>query len=115
MTELTCIVCPVGCRLSVTKALEGLKVTGNDCRRGAEYAKDEVTAPKRVLTAVVKVDERERMLPVKTVEAIPKEKIFLAMEEIKEIIVAPPIYIGQVIKENLVGTAVDLVATKNYK
>ena len=115
MTKLTCIVCPIGCRLRVARELDGLKVTGNECRRGEEYAKDEVTAPKRIVTAVVKVDEGERMLPVKTAQAIPKEIIFLAMEEIKEIIVAPPVTSGQVIKENLAGTGVALVATKHCK
>ena len=38
MKELTCIVCPRGCRLSID---EKLNVTGNFCPRGANYAKDE--------------------------------------------------------------------------
>ncbi|NLW55094.1 MAG: DUF1667 domain-containing protein [Firmicutes bacterium] len=111
MTELTCIVCPVGCRLKVEQGKEGLKIIGNGCRRGVAYARDEMTAPKRMLTAVVQVAGSERMLPVKTETAIPKAKIYAAMEEIKAITVSPPVMIGQVIKENLAESGVPLVAT----
>ncbi|SRR5690554_6813199 len=114
MTELTCILCPLGCRIRVEREEDGLKITGYDCPRGLAYAREEMTAPKRILTAVVKVaggESGESMLPVKTKTAIPKEKIFPAMEEIKAITVFPPVKIGQVIKENLAGTGVPLVAT----
>jgi|SRR5690554_707978 len=113
MTELTCIVCPIGCRIRVNEEFETLNITGNRCPRGAVYAKNEIIAPKRILTAVVKVAGINEMLSVKTSEDIPKEKIFTAMQEIKKIIVDHPVKIGQVIKRNLVGTNVDLVATKN--
>lgn len=111
MTELTCIVCPIGCRVRVDRGEEGLIITGNRCPRGLAYAREEITAPKRVLTAVVQVAGGERMLPVKTRAAIPKEKIFPAMQEIKAITVRPPVTIGQVLKEDLAGTGVALVAT----
>ena len=48
--EITCINCPVGCRLSVT--LENgqvTSVTGNTCKRGEIYARQEcVEADRRV-------------------------------------------------------------------
>ena len=44
--ELTCIVCPRGCRLTID---DNLNVTGNSCPRGAQYAKDEMTNPKRMI------------------------------------------------------------------
>ncbi len=111
MTELTCIVCPVGCRIWVDRDENGLKVTGNDCPRGLAYAQEEMTAPQRTLTAVVEVAGSDRMLPVKTKVAIPKAKIWAAMQEIKAITVYPPVTIGQVIKEDLAGLGVALVAT----
>lgn len=114
MTELTCILCPIGCRIRVDRDGDGLKITGYDCPRGLAYAREEMTAPKRILTAVVKGAGGESMIPVKTKTAIPKEKIFPAMEEIKAITVSPPVKIGQVIKENLAGSGVPLVATGTY-
>lgn len=111
MTELTCIVCPVGCRIRVDRDGNGLKITGNGCPRGLTYAREEMTAPQRTLTAVVEVAGRKSMLPVKTKAAIPKAKIWPAMQEIKAITVLPPVSVGQVIKENLAETGVPLVAT----
>ena len=113
MAEMTCIVCPVGCRMEVTITDQTVKVSGNDCRRGELYAKDEAVAPKRVLTSVVKVVNQQRLLPVKTVLPIPKAKIFLAMQEIQAIVVTPPVNIGQTIVSDIAGTGVALIATKN--
>lgn len=56
MRELTCIVCPIGCRLSVEDAADGeLLVTGNRCPRGAVYAVEEIRSPKRVVTATCRL------------------------------------------------------------
>ena len=55
--ELTCINCPVGCRMNAV--LENgvvTEVTGNACKRGADYARQECVAPMRMLTAVIPVE-----------------------------------------------------------
>lgn len=111
--EITCIVCPMGCRISVENPGGELKLSGAGCRRGEQYARDEVVSPKRMLTSVVAVEGSRQLLPVKTAAPIPKELIFTAMEEIKKIQVKGEIKSGQVIKENLAGTGVALVATKS--
>ena len=50
--ELTCIVCPMGCRMTVELSDGGeiLSVTGNTCPRGKQYAIDECTHPVRTVT-----------------------------------------------------------------
>ena len=55
MRSLTCIVCPIGCQLTVEIGPAGpddsygdLSITGNRCPRGAVYAQEEIRAPKRV-------------------------------------------------------------------
>ena len=53
------------------------------------------------------------MLPVKTKEDIPKDKIFEIMEALKSVRVKAPVKIGQVILENAAGTGVPVVATKD--
>jgi CxxC motif-containing protein len=53
------------------------------------------------------------MLPVKTALPIPKEMVFTVMEEIRKITIEDPVYIGDVIQENIAGTGVALVATGN--
>ena len=117
MAEFTCIVCPVGCRITVepggNSLQTSLRISGYGCIRGKEYAKDEFTAPKRVLTTVVVVEGRKELLPVKTASPIPKEKIFTAMAEIRRLRVKPGVEVGDILLENLVQTGVSLVATKN--
>ena len=111
MTELICITCPRGCHLSVD---ENLNVTGNTCPRGVIYAKAELTHPVRMVTSSVNViSEVESRLPVKTKDPIPKELIFKVMEEIMKVSVKAPIRIGDVVIKNVLGTGVDIVATKN--
>ena len=50
MKEFICIECPKGCRLTID---ENLNVTGNTCLRGKQYAINEVTCPKRIVTSTV--------------------------------------------------------------
>ena len=113
--ELTCICCPMGCALSVE--LEGsnvLSVSGNTCKRGDTYARDEVVRPVRMVTSIVKVKNGNlKMLPVKTKEPIDKSKINECLEALKTVEINAPIHIGDVILYNVVG--VDIVASRNVE
>ncbi len=115
MTELTCIVCPVGCRIKVETADNKIELSGQGCRRGEEYAQSEITAPQRVLTGIIKLEGNNKVLPVKTKAPIPKELIFKAISELKEVSIKPPVKFGQVVKNNLAGTGVALIATKRIE
>lgn len=111
--EMICIVCPVGCHLTIEGEKENLKVSGNRCKRGEVYALQEIQNPTRVLTTTVKLEGASvARLPVKTNGAIPKGKIFDAISEKKKISVKPPIVIGEIIIENIADTGIDLVATR---
>ena len=108
--ELTCIVCPRGCRLTID---DNLNVTGNSCPRGAQYAKDEMTNPKRMITSIVRVKNRENMMvSVKTSQSIPKGQIFDVMAEIEKVSVNAPVHIGDIVIKDVLGTGSDIVATK---
>ena len=85
MKELICIVCPKGCHLQVDEQND-YQVFGNSCPRGAEYGKNELLHPTRVLTSIVKVTGgNHHCCPVKTNGGIPKEDIEKAMELLKRI------------------------------
>ena len=114
--ELTCIGCPLGCALTVTIEGTEITVTGNTCPRGADYAKKEVTDPRRIVTSSVSVTGGViKKVSVKTKTDIPKDKIFDVMTEIKKITVPAPVAIGDVICDNIADTGVMLVATKNVE
>ena len=112
--ELTCINCPMGCPLTVTMENgQVTSVTGNTCKRGEVYAKKEVTNPTRIVTSSVGVEGGKSLrVSVKTREDIPKGKIFDSVMELKGVTVKAPVAIGDVILENVAGTGVDIIATK---
>ena len=111
MKELTCIVCPRGCRLQVD---DDMNVTGNFCPRGKQYALSELTNPVRTITTSVRVSNRPHTLvSVKTTNPVPKGKIFEVMEEINKISVKAPVRIGQIVKTKVLGLDSDIVITKN--
>ena len=113
MKELTCIVCPRGCRLTID---DELNVTGNSCPRGAQYAKDELTNPKRMITSIVRVKNRENcVVSVKTSTSIPKGMIFDVMKEIDKVQVDAPTNIGDVAIKNVLNTGADIIITKIVK
>jgi len=112
--ELTCIVCPMGCRLTVEKVEGEIRVSGHTCKRGEKYAIQETTCPMRTLTSLVKVVGGEGPLcPVKTENVIPKALIGEALSEVKAAAVEAPVKIGDIIIENIAGTGVNLVAAAN--
>ena len=89
-------------------------VTGNTCPRGDAYARKEVTAPTRIVTTTVRVTGGTlAMVSCKTRSDIPKGKIFDVVRALKDVEVPAPITIGQVLAENVAGTGVDIIATKN--
>lgn len=112
--EMICIVCPRGCHLQVDE--ESLKVTGNCCEKGAAYGRNEVTHPTRVVCSTVKlVSDQLCRCPVKTDQAVAKDKIMDVMAVLNQIQVHAPVHIGQVLCDNIAGTGANLVATRNIE
>lgn len=113
MTELICIVCPKGCHLTVDEAHD-YAVQGNSCPRGEAYGRKELTDPRRVLTSTVRLEGASlRRLPVKTDGEIPKADLFRAMELLNGITVQAPIQRGDRILSDILGTGVNVIATKS--
>ena len=109
--ELICVSCPIGCAITVELDDNGevLSVTGNTCKRGDSYARQECTHPERMLTSTVKVEGGR--LPVKSSLPVPKEMLFDCMKEINKVTVKAPVHIGDVVLSNILDTGVDIVAT----
>lgn len=117
--QFNCTTCPSECLLTVEvkrgadgAVVEVRSVTGNSCPRGDTFAHQELTCPMRVLTTTVAVSGGdEALLPVRTPEAIPLALHAQAMAFIRGLVVNAPIYMGDVVLENLLGTSIDLVAS----
>lgn len=90
--DFTCIKCPLGCSLHVTKEGRKLTVTGNTCHKGVKYVISELTTPKRIVTSSVAVQGRTRpLVSVKTKEAVLKEKILLCIKLLDRLSVQVPV------------------------
>ena len=113
--NLVCIGCPLGCALTAeTEGKEVRSVSGNTCKIGDQYARKELTNPTRIVTSTVRVTGGTlAMVSVKTACDIPKEKIFACIQALQAIDIPAPVTIGQVIIEDVAGTGVSVVATKN--
>ncbi len=112
MKELICITCPKGCHLQVDEQND-YAVTGNNCPRGAEYGRNELLHPVRVITSTVRIAGASiPRLPVKTDKPLPKEHMFDCMELINSLRIQSPVQTGEILSENLFGTGVNLVACK---
>ena len=111
---ITCINCPVGCRMKVTLSDSGevLSVEGNTCARGKKYAQQECTLPLRMVTAVIPAEGSPIPLSVKTASPVPKHLISQVMAQLREARVAAPVALGQVVLKDVCGTGVDIIATR---
>ena len=114
---ITCIECPLGCRLSVdVEGCKVVKVSGNKCPKGEAYAAAEVEHPLRILTSTVVTEGLPlRAIPVRTDKPVPKEKIFDIMAEIKRFRLRKKVKVGEVLKENILGSGADLIATREVE
>ena len=128
MYNITCIVCPMGCYLSAddSDGLDNLSVTGNRCSRGVAYAKEEIFAPKRVVTATVSVQPTAMQpsaetqsttvslprIPVKTTSPCLKEKIPALLRDIYNVKVSLPVKAGDIVIAGWNGENFDVIVTR---
>ncbi len=111
---ITCINCPMGCRMTVgVENGEVVSVSGNTCKRGDTYARQEVTAPVRMVTAVVPVRGSAMPVSVKTREPIPKKDIPACMAALRALRLTAPVKAGETVLADVCGSGVDVIATKS--
>jgi len=116
--EMGCIVCPMSCHMVIGMNKDGqvISVTGNTCRRGEEYARQELTSPTRILTSTVRLEGGlYRRLPVITSANIPKDKMMDVMREIDKVHAVAPVQIGCVLIGNVCGLGVDIIASRTME
>lgn len=114
---LTCIVCPIGCRMEATKVpLQETEylVTGYKCVRGESYAYQEITNPMRILTTTIEIKKSIfTRIPVRTVKPIPKDLIEKCIKLLKGIEIDAPVEKGETVVKNVLGTGVDVITSKS--
>jgi CxxC motif-containing protein len=112
--RLTCVLCPVGCELEVGRDEAGeLRVEGNECDKGVPFAVEEVLRPKRNLATSVPVrGTAARMVSVRLSGPVPREMLFPILGEIAKLRPEAPVRRGQVLIADVLGSGVDVIATR---
>lgn len=114
MKQLTCIVCPNGCRISAELVHGEYVFSGNRCARGAEFAKAELTWPRRSVCTTVRTAFRGMpALPVRTNGEVPKEMIPDVMRALAGVVVSRETRIGDTVVANILGMGCDVIAASD--
>ena len=112
--ELICIVCPVGCRLTVSGTLDELHVSGEQCKRGVAHAHEEITNPTRMVCTTVKIEGGiHKVIPVRTDKPIPDKYKLEVVKAVKDIVLTSPVKMGEIIVADIFGTGVNIVAERD--
>jgi CxxC motif-containing protein len=115
--KITCIVCPIGCKILVKtdgKTFETLE--GNKCKKGIDYAKNEALDPRRMLTTSILVNKGKwPLVSVKSSKPVPKEELFNFLKKVKKTSVQAPVNSGEILIRNVANTNIDVIATKTVE
>ena len=114
LDRLTCVLCPVGCELEIRKDEAGeLDVQGNQCDKGLPFAVEEILHPKRNLATSIPIrNTAAKMVSVRLSGRVPREMIFPILAEIARLRPEAPVRRGQVLIADVLGTGVDVIATR---
>lgn len=138
LRTITCVVCPAGCEIAIrrrpgtgtvvaaaaasseeafsSESPNAFIIEGFGCKRGKVYAQEELTSPRRTLTTTVRVTGGSLpLVPVRTRGSIPKRLVMACMGELNRVELAAPVRAGQVVVKDILGTGVDVVATRDVE
>lgn len=107
--QVTCIMCPKGCELEVTKTGRKIVVTGGGCPRGVIYGEREIISPERMVTTIKKCGERT--ITLKTDKPVPKQKVFECLKSIKKCKLPKNVSLGMVLISKVASTDCDVIVT----
>ena len=111
--KLICVTCPKGCTLVVTRDGDTILNVENGCKRGHEYAHQELTDPRRMVASSVRIKGGlHPLLPVYTSEPLSKPRIPELLSALREVQVQAPVKMDEVILENVLGTGIDIRASR---
>ncbi|MFU8826555.1 MAG: DUF1667 domain-containing protein [Brevefilum sp.] len=113
--DIICVTCPQGCLLKVKhEGNQVLEVLESGCKRGREYAICELQDPRRMVASTVRVKGGlHPLVPVYTRSAFPKPLIPKLAQELRQVELAAPVKINQVVVKDMLGTGIDVVASRD--
>jgi CxxC motif-containing protein len=115
-TQIICITCPKGCTLEVTHEGKTVLSINPGCKRGKEYIQRELVDPRRMVATTVRVQgSTHPLLPVATAAPFPKPRIRELMDALRQVTIAAPVEVGQVVLPDALGTGIDIIASRTVQ
>jgi CxxC motif-containing protein len=112
--EIYCVTCPKGCKLSVTMNGSQIIDVEHGCKRGKDYAHEELINPKRMVATSVQVDGGQHpLVAVYTSVPISKTLIRPLLDVLRGVHVTAPVKMGQILVENVLDSGVNVVASRS--
>lgn len=109
-----CLRCPRGCEVQTMLGPDDeiLNMSGNKCKLGIDYVKQEIQDPRRVLPTSIRVINGTRpLVPVWTPEPMPKGLLLELAKDTRRMEVEAPVRVGDVLVDDWRGKGVRLVAS----
>lgn len=114
--KVICTTCPKGCTLEVTRDGETIVTILNGCKRGHEYARQELTDPRRMVASTVRIDGAlHPLMPVYTSAPFPKPRIPELLKLLRGVELKAPVAMDQMVLQNVLGTGIDIHASREMK
>jgi len=115
--KIICTNCPLGCKINLVYAdadeVEIIEAQGNRCKRGLEFAKQEITDPLRVVVTSVRVEDGEiPMASVRSDKPVPLRLMEEIMGVIRQTKVSAPVKRGDIIIENVLNTGANIISMR---
>jgi CxxC motif-containing protein len=113
MSEIICVGCPLGCRVTLKIGPDSQieNIAGNRCKEGKKYVTAEFRNPVRFFTSTILAEGSRRLLSVKTDRPVPKSQLKDLTRFVARMKVKPPVGIGQEIVHDVLGTGANLMST----
>ena len=114
--KLICVTCPKGCTLMVTREGKTVLQVENGCKRGRDYAQQELTDPRRMVASSVRIHGgRHPLLPVYISAPFPKPRIPELLRVLRGITVTAPVKVDEIVYKNVLDTGIDVHASRDIK
>lgn len=114
--KVICVTCPKGCTLEVTREGQTVVAVKNGCKRGHEYARQELVDPRRRVASSVRIRKAlHPLLPVYTSAAFPKPRIPELLMLLRKVEINAPVHMDDVVVKDVLGTGIDVLASREMK
>jgi len=115
--KIICTTCPKGCTLEVTRdGKTVVSVINNGCKRGVDYAGQEISDPRRMVASSVRITGAlHTLMPVHTSAPFPKPRIPELLKLLREVEVKAPVTVNQIVIENALGTGIDIKTSRTME